>query len=266
MHGPSGIKIGGSKLTFVTSGESTEPMGFGHLKRAREPVSRSKSGVQAKVADVFWGRSRHAESQNELKAFRVLLATGRPCAWQEQPFVLHYHHQGAEHRYIPDILIDWGAHQEVVEIKDDSDADLPENQAHFALLHELLAEHGYVFRVWKASEIRAEPRLTNVGLLLRYRCVAISAAEQERIRRTFSSTPELPLSAFSQPTGRTVQFVLRLVLDGTLHIDWWKPLSLQSSVSVTPIGRQVWPSPWSLFGPMSRRTDGALCVKTRTAR
>jgi hypothetical protein len=34
------------------------------------------------------------------------------------------------------------------------------------------------------------------------------------------------------------------VLDGTLHIDWWKPLSLESKVSITPIGRQVWPFPY----------------------
>lgn len=243
MNESSQDEVRGSKLTFVKSCESTESMDFAYLKRVREPVSRSKSGVQGKVADVLSGRSRHAESQNELKAFQVLLATGHPCAWQEQPFVLHYHHNGAEHRYTPDMLIDWGAHQEVVEIKEDSDADLQENQVRFALLHELLVEHGFAFRIWKKSEICAEPRLTNIGLVLRYRCVDVPAAEQERIRITFSSTPELPLSAFSQFPGTAVQNVLRLVLDGILHIDWWEPLSFQSRISITPIGRQVWPSP-----------------------
>ena len=208
-------------------------------------MSRSKSGIQAKIADVFCGRSRHAESQNELKAFRVLLATCHPCAWQEQPFVLHYHHQGAKHRYTPDILIDWGAHLEVVEVTENSDADLPENQSYFALLRELLAEHGYKFRVWKKSEICAEPRLTNVGLILRYRCVDVPTPKQEGIRRTFSSMPELPLSTLSTIHGVPTQYVLRLVLDGTLHIDWWGPLNLQSRVSITPIGRQIWPSLWS---------------------
>lgn len=133
----------------------------------REPVSRSKSGVQGKVADVANGRSRHAESQNELKAFRVLLATAHPDAWQEQPFLLEYHHDGSRHRYTPDILVVWGANQEVVEVKDDSEADKPENQARFALIRELLGEHGYLFRVWKRSEICAEPRLMNVSLILR---------------------------------------------------------------------------------------------------
>lgn len=245
MCGLSGEKLHRSKLTFVTSRESTALMDVDHLKRVREPVSRSKSGVQAKIADVICGRSRHAESQNELKAFRVLLATGHPCAWQEQPFVLHYHDKGAKHRYTPDILIDWGAHQEVVEITEDSDADLPENQSQFTLLRELLAERGYTFRVWRKSEICAEPRLTNVGLILRYRRVDVPTAKRERIRTIFSSAPELPLTAFSQHLGVPVQYVLHLVLDGTLHIDWWEPLGLQSRVGVAPIGRQVWPSPLS---------------------
>ncbi len=238
MHGLSDERHC-SKLIFVRSCESHEPMDVAHLGRVREPVSRSKSGVQAKFADVFCGRSRHAESQNELKALQVLLATGHFRAWQGQPFVLHYHHKGAKRRYTPDILVDWGVHQEVVEITEDSDADLSESQSHFVLLHELLAEHGYTFRVWKKSEICAEPRLTNVGLILRYRRVDVPTAEEERIRRIFSLTPELSLSAFSRVS---VQYVLRLVLDGILHIDWWDPLGLQSRVSTTPIGKQVWPS------------------------
>jgi hypothetical protein len=185
-----------SKLTFVASCDPLARVEVSQLRRVREPVSRSRSGVQGKVSDVVRGRSRHAESQNELKAFQVLLATGHADAWQEQPFVLEYHHDGKRHRYTPDILVAWGANREVVEIKEDSEADKPENRARFALVRELLAEHGYSFRVWTRSEICAEPRLANVGLVLRYRCVDVPAAEREQIRRAFSSGAE--------PTLRTV--------------------------------------------------------------
>ena len=137
-----------------------------------------------------------------------------------------------------------GAHdQEVVEVKDDQEADLPENRARFALISELLAEHGYHFRVWTRSEICAEPRLTNARLILRYRCVAVPPQERERIRRAFSSTPEMTLRALCETSGMTVPSVLRLVIEGMLHIDWWEPLGLESKVSITPIGRQTWPSP-----------------------
>jgi hypothetical protein len=231
-----------SKLAFVASQESAERIEVDHhLRRVREPVSRSKSGIQGKVADVVNGRSRHAESQNELRAFRVLLAAAHPDAWQEQPFVLEYHHDGAKHRYTPDILVVWGSNRQVIEVKEDSDADLPENQVRFDLIHRLLAEHGYQFRLWKRSEICAEPRLTNADLILRYRCVEVSAAEREKIRQRFSSEPEFRLDAFSEIPGITIPSVLRLVLDGALHIDWWTRLGLQSKVSLTPIGRQVWP-------------------------
>jgi hypothetical protein len=207
----------------------------------REPVSRSKSGVQGKVADVMHGRSRHAESQNELKAFQILVATAHADSWQEQPFTLEYHHEGAKHRYTPDILVIWGTRQEVVEVKDDQEAALPENQARFAFIGELLAEHGYHFRVWRRSEICAEPRLTNASLLLRYRCIAVPPSDREKVRRTFSSTSELPLRTLCEAAGTAVPSVLKLVLDGVVHVDWWEPLDLESKVSITPIGRQIWP-------------------------
>lgn len=230
-----------SNLIFIACQGPGESLRLDRLRRVREPVSRSKSGVRGKVADVIHGRSCHAESQNELRAFQVLMATARAYSWQEQPFILEYHHEEAKHRYTPDLLVFWGTRREVVEIKDDREAELPENQCRFALIGELLAEHGYSFRVWRRSEICAEPRLTNSNLILRYRCIAVPAAEREGIRRAFSSTTELPLHELCEISQVPVQSVLRLVLDGAIHIDWWEPLRLESRVSVAPVGRQIWP-------------------------
>jgi len=232
-----------SNLIFVGQAALSEPLRLDRLRRAREPVSRSKSGVQGKVADVIHGRSRHAESQNELRAFQVLMATARADAWQEQPCILEYHDGETKHRYTPDLLVSWGPQREVVEIKDDREAELPENQRRFALIRELLAEHGYSFRVWMRSEICAEPRLTNSNLILRYRCIADSATERERIRRAFFSTPELPIRKLCEISKVSVQSVLRLVLAGAMHIDWWEPLGLDSRLSIAPVGRQIWPYP-----------------------
>ncbi len=243
MYELSNQKSGRSQLIFVASNRSTESIGFHDLKRAREPVSRSKRGVQGKVADTIHNRSRHAESQNELKAFQVLLATGRADHWQEQPFVLKYHQSGAKHRYTPDLLAVWNKHLEVVEIKDDQEAGTAENQEHFAVIRDLLAEYGYRFRVWLSSEIYAQPRLTNVGSLLRYRCVDVLPMERENIRRRFTGTPTVCLSSFSDQEGIAIQSVLRMVLEGILHINWWEPLTISSQISCTPIGPQVWPFP-----------------------
>jgi hypothetical protein len=229
-----------AKLIFAGEqpGESMSPS---TLKRIREPVSRSKSGVQGKVADVRHGCSRHAESQNEIRAFQILIATARADEWQEQPFVIEYHMNGQKHRYTPDALVAWGSHQEVVEIKADREAELAENQNRFRVIGELLTEFGCHFRVWKQSEICAEPRLANVGLVLRYRCAGVPIAEGERIRRAYSGVREWRVHELCKASDASIQSVLRLVLDGALHIDWWEPLSVNSKVSRVPIGRQIWP-------------------------
>jgi hypothetical protein len=62
MHELSGGDVCRSKLIFVKSCESTESSDFRHLKRVREPLSRSSSGIQGKVADVLGRRSRHSRS------------------------------------------------------------------------------------------------------------------------------------------------------------------------------------------------------------
>ncbi len=250
-----------SKLTFAACSGPTESTYGERLQRVRQPVSRSKSGVQGKVADVLHGRSRHAESQNEIKAFQVLMATARADAWQEQPFILEYHREGARHRYTPDILVIWGAHQAVVEVKEDSEADLAENQARFAFISELLAEHGYHFRLWRKSEICAEPRLTNAHLVLRYRRVAVGAAERERIRRAFCTVPELTLRTLCQASETSSQAVLRLVLEGALHIDGWEPLGIDSKVGIRPIGRALWP--WPPSSVLQKHSEEVICHSMR---
>jgi hypothetical protein len=75
------IMDGSSRLVFAGVHEPSTTAGFvNDLSRMREPVSRSRSGVQGKVADVLQGRSRHAESQNELNAFRILAVTAHADA------------------------------------------------------------------------------------------------------------------------------------------------------------------------------------------
>jgi len=237
-----------SKLIFaVDSAGSHGTPQLDQLQRVRETVNRSKAGIQGKVADVVHGRSRHAESQNELKAFQILMATARADSWQEQPFTLEYRHADIKHRYTPDALVVWGAHQAVVEVKEDKEADSPEAQAKFSVIKERLAEHGYHFRLWKSSEIRAEPRLANANLLLRYRCLAVPPGERERVLRALVSTPQIELRSLCEVTRVPVQSVLRLVMDGAVHIDWWKPVCLSSTVGIAPIGRQEWPAPPSIL-------------------
>lgn len=128
-----------------------------------------------------------------------------------------------------------------MEIKEDADAELPTNQERFAAIKGVLADHGYEFRVWRKSEILAEPRMSNAALILRYRTVCPSSLEREKIRRVVREHQSLPISALTKFSGASLQSVLRLVLDGTIHINWWQTLTRDSLVSSSPIGQQTWP-------------------------
>lgn len=232
-----------SRLTFLTYSQSTDAVDLFKLQRVRKVVTRSQSGVHGKIADVALHRSRHGESQNELRGIRVMLATSMVDSLQEQPFLLEYHSAGKKHRYTPDLLAVWKNFREAIEIKEDSEADKPDSQEQVALIEKLLREYGFHFRVWRRSEICAEPRLSNAILMLRYRRVEVSPMEHEQIRQSFCALSQVALRQFHDNKSVAVQSVLRLVLAGELHIDWWKPLTLDSTVSVVPIGRQVWPRP-----------------------
>jgi hypothetical protein len=232
----------GSRLVFSTPPLGNGVIDFDQLRRIRKPVTRSKGGVKAKVADVFKGRTLHAESQNEFRGFRIVLATAHPDWWLEQPFRLEYHHDGRKCRYTPDVGIGWGDYREAVEIKEDFEADLPENQSRFELLRPLLAEHGFHFRVWRKSDILAEPRLSTTSVVLRYRMVKVTRSDHEFVRRQFSLQPEISLAALDRLSPTALHVALRLILDGILYINWWAPLTWQSKVSIVPVGQQVWPA------------------------
>jgi hypothetical protein len=51
------------------------------------------------------------------------------------------------------------------------------------------------------------------------RCVAVPARERERVHRAFVSAPEIELRSLCEVAKVPVQSVLRLVMDGALHID-----------------------------------------------
>jgi hypothetical protein len=102
-----------------------------------------------------------------------------------------------------------------VEIKDDREAKLLETRER--LISQLLGGQGSHFRLWKASKISGEPRLTNASIILRYRRAAVDPTERERIRRTFASSPKMLLGA-SQDAPHSMQRLNELLPHN------WQPL------------------------------------------
>jgi hypothetical protein len=153
----------------------------------RGPVSRSKSGVQRKAADVF----------------------------------AEYRGDGKKHRYTPDVLVVWGSHREVVEIKGDRVSQTGRKPRAFCADQPASRPGGAIIsRCGRPPKAPLSLGLLNASIILHYRR---AAPERERIRRTLSSSPKMPVGAFlDAPHVTAVQSILRLVLDGTLYIDKWR--------------------------------------------
>jgi hypothetical protein len=180
----------------------------------------------------------HCESHNELKAAVILVSAAHADVIKMQPFELIYHDDGKKCRYFPDSLLVWGNELWAVEIKDDKKAEDPQVRARYDLMADLLATHRINFCLWKKSEICSEPQLSNARSILRYQKCPVSPMQQERIRTMFVADPVIPLGKFDDDDIRSV---LRLVVEGKLHIDWTTNLSRSSWVSISPIGEQIWP-------------------------
>jgi hypothetical protein len=233
--------VGISKLIFSEPILSFKPEELMKLKPVRDPV-RIYRGVRGKVADLAGKRSYGAESQNELRGLRIFVAGSTADVILEQPFSLEYMQSGKWRRYTPDVLLAKDGQCTVVEIKPDDIAKQPEAQEFFELVGRLLKQYGLHFRVWRQSEICKEPRLTNAAFLLNYRRHLPSPLERERLRRAIASHETVTLTTLSSLAEVKLESVLRVVLEGTLQINWWQLLDHQSMVSRQPIGPQIWPA------------------------
>jgi hypothetical protein len=227
-------------LRFKTSQPAGEELEFRYLLPFRKPITRSKRAVRGKVPDYSNEGMQHSESFNEVKALWVLVASAHADVLKVQPFQLVYKNGGKVVHYVPDILLAWGREMWAVEIREDWKADLPEEATRFAAIGELLETQGIHFLVWVKSAICEQPRLRIAFDLLEYQSCEVPQLERERIRRVFTEQITIRLRNL---TDEDTCRVLSLVVSGLLYIDWWQhQLSMDTVVSVSPIGRQEWPN------------------------
>jgi hypothetical protein len=198
-------------IRFKTYQPAGETLNLRFLCRYRKPITRSKRTIRGKVSDERHNTMQHGESWNETKALQILVNTAHPDIIHVQPFELRYKFDGKLRRYTPDVLLIWGDEFWVVEIKEDKRADLPEvPYLHFNAIH-----------------------------IMRYQRCPVSTFDRERLRCQFEKKPQVLLGSLNDDD---IRFVLYLVIEGTLHLDWWSRLSRASLISTTPIGHQEWPN------------------------
>jgi hypothetical protein len=236
-------------IRFKTAQRVGEPFDLRLILRIREPITRSQRRIRGKVPDALHDCMHHCESHNELKGLVIIVATAHADIIAVQPFELKYEFEGKVRRYFPDVLVAWGDELWVVEIKDDKKAEMPEEKARFELISRLLSTHGIHFILWKKSEICAEPRLSTARNVFRYQQCDVSLFQRERLRMKFAKSPVIAIGSLDDDTIRSV---LRLVVEGALHIDWSSALSKATWVSVSPFDQQPWPATRTLDATIER--------------
>jgi hypothetical protein len=222
-------------IKFKTAQPGGEPLDLRSLLRSREPITRSKMTIRGKVPDEAHHCMHHCESHKEIKAPVILVAAAHAEVIQMQPFELIYQQEGKKCRYFTDALLAWGNELWAVEVKDDRKANDPRVIARYEVIKNLLATHRIHFYFWKKSDICSEPRLSTARSILRYQKCPISPLEG--IRTMFAAQPVVEIGGLDDDD---IRCVLRLVVEGMLHIDWTSRLSrtLWVNTNARPAGNK----------------------------
>lgn len=196
---------------------------------ARRVVSRSNMRPTGRFPSFRMRRSMCWDSPAELNWLRLLDADPNILEFREQPCTIYYRLDGIEHRHVPDTLVrttDGSAFWEVKAAEDAARADVATRTA---LLAAHCPAHGYQYRVAIAEDLRREPRLRNVRLLLRHGRSPITFEQRELCRRLFPRDQAYSwqsiVDGLHEPL--TISVASRLVLEGTLTLDVDRELSSQ---------------------------------------
>ncbi|MEO3432311.1 TnsA endonuclease N-terminal domain-containing protein [Inquilinus sp. CAU 1745] len=127
------------------------------------------------------------ESQLEYDCLRLMEVDNSVDAFFAQPEMLPYRHEGIMRRYYPDLYVEYGdGRAEMVEVKYQADADDPDNAELFAVFAAAYAERGINYRVMTENDVRRQPLLTNVTIMLEDRDRAPNERLKLRVAEAFA--------------------------------------------------------------------------------
>ncbi len=186
------------------------------------------------------GRMMHWESPHELNAFRLLDADPDVLKFAEQPLVVIYVLDGMKREHYPDVLIYWSNRTKALwEIKPEDKALDPEMVRRTALMARGLPAFGFSYQMVTAPELTTGLGLANALVLLRLGRGDIPNIERERIRRFMDSVGHITWKAVQGGVlgPRGPAYVCRLILEGALHVDGSMPLTGDTIIAGSGIGR-----------------------------
>lgn len=162
-------------------------------------LSHRKHGLNGLFPSLKTGRMVWFESFLERDFIYWLEFEPSVITFAEQPFTLEYPHLGKTRRYTPDFHVRYAPKRDVlVECKPTAFVETEENQLKFRAAEAWCAEQGWSFRVVTEADVRQEPRLANIKLLVRYARLGISPQVQSRVFAALAATPRLSLGQIAR--------------------------------------------------------------------
>jgi len=154
--------------------------------RARRVIRRSTHRIMGRFPSAKSGRSIHWESQLERDLVHLLEFDPSVVEYREQPVTVTYQDDGRTCRYTPDFLVRMAHGLHVIEVKPAEHAERPEWRQLFERMADHFAKEGAKFEVLTEREIRRQPRLNNITLLLRYQRHAVPEPAVSAIRKALA--------------------------------------------------------------------------------
>lgn len=184
-----------------------------------------------KMKTVIWW-----ESQLERDYLYLLEIDPDVISYCGQPFRIHYFHNGCEHIYTPDFLVERWQRKEIVEVKPEQAVTFEDNNLLFHSVYPICLQQGYEFLVVTDKTIRMQPQLTNVKLLYKYARSTASVEEQIALRELFISKQEVrlwELEQFALSKGIKKQSIYALLYRGIFTINLQQCIGPNSIVQLT---------------------------------
>ena len=196
-------------------------------QHGRKIVSRFPS---RKMGRCVWG-----ESPLECDYFNILEFDSAVRHFHAQPFKIEYELDAKRHVYTPDVLVETADAKRVVEVKEAEKAALPENQLIYRIVERICEREGYSFVVALDRDIRQQPRLRNIKLLLRYARTPFGLPERLACSEFFTrccqqQAPLCELVEFCASRGIQPNSVHALLCHGVLTADLNKWINADSPI------------------------------------
>lgn len=214
--------------------------------RARKVISRSNAKATGKWPSWKIGRMMHYESGNERNAFKLLDACPEVISYREQPCIVRYVLDGVEHRHYPDIQVNFKAQQHLWEVKTEAESNKPDTFSRSELMAKCLPAFGFGYHVALAENLKRNPRLRNIEILLRHRRSPVPINEYEQIRQLFKKHENLHWGYFQHgEAGATyLKSICQLIVEGHLAIDVNEAIQAATLIQINHNndGGQLWQS------------------------